>query len=307
MTTLLHLLRLCLLSLAVLLQALPLHAAETVTYLHPDTHGSPVVATDAAGNVVWRESFMPYGDRRLKQSASAPNGLWYTGKVADDESGLIYLGARWYDPSIGRFLAVDPVGFTESSIQSFNRYAYGNNNPYKFVDPKGHFPIIVPIIWAIGAGLTIHELASTPVPNPVYPDAISGTFLPGEGLLGGAAAGIRLGSSAARSAEKLSIEATSVAKGTTVLGKFPDYIKLADDLGAKRFNIPTSVWNRMSAAEQWAANQKFLDRAIARGDNILLSNTVRNINDVTGTFRRELDYLIGNGFQLSADGTRLIR
>ena len=63
----------------------------------------------------------------------------------------------------------------------------------------------------------------------------------------------------------------------------------------------------MSAAEQWAANQKFLDRAIARGDDILLSNPVRNINDVTGAFRQELDYLIIKGFQLSADGTRLIR
>jgi len=63
----------------------------------------------------------------------------------------------------------------------------------------------------------------------------------------------------------------------------------------------------MSSAEQWAANQKFLDRAIARGDDILLSNPVRNINDVTGSFRKELDYLIGRGFQLSADGTRMIR
>ncbi len=97
------------------------------------------------------------------------------------------------------------------------------------------------------------------------------------------------------------------ARGTAVLGKFPDYLKRSDELGAKRFNIPTSVWNRMSATEQWAANQKFLDRAIARGDDIVLSNPVRNINDVTGSFRRELDYLIGNGFRLSADGTRLIR
>lgn len=63
----------------------------------------------------------------------------------------------------------------------------------------------------------------------------------------------------------------------------------------------------MSKAEQWAANQKFLDRAIARGDDILLSNPVRNINDVTGAFRQELDYLMSNGFSLSADGARLVR
>lgn len=63
----------------------------------------------------------------------------------------------------------------------------------------------------------------------------------------------------------------------------------------------------MSKAEQWAANQKFLDRAMARGDDILLSNPVRNINDVSGAFRQELDYLISHGFSLSADGTRLVR
>lgn len=97
------------------------------------------------------------------------------------------------------------------------------------------------------------------------------------------------------------------ARGTIVLGKFPEYIKLADDIGAKRFSIPTSVWNRMSASDQWAANQKFLDRAISRGDEVRLSNRVGNVQDVNGAFRQELDYLIANGYRLSSDGTRMIR
>jgi hypothetical protein len=63
----------------------------------------------------------------------------------------------------------------------------------------------------------------------------------------------------------------------------------------------------MSPAEQWAANQKFLDRAIARGDDFLLSDPIRNVDNVTGAFRQELDYLISNGFRLSPDGTRLVR
>ncbi len=96
-------------------------------------------------------------------------------------------------------------------------------------------------------------------------------------------------------------------QGTTVLGKYPDYINLADDLGAKRFNVPTEVWNRMSKEEQWAANKKFLDRMIARGDDIVLSNPVFDIDDVTGALRRELDYLIEQGFRLGTDGTRMIR
>jgi len=43
--------------------------------------------------------------------------------------------ARYYDPVIGRFYGFDSVGF--SNVHNFNRYAYGNNNPYKFVDPDG--------------------------------------------------------------------------------------------------------------------------------------------------------------------------
>jgi len=41
--------------------------------------------------------------------------------------------ARYYDPVIGRFYSNDPAGF--SNIHNFNRYAYANNNPYKYVDP----------------------------------------------------------------------------------------------------------------------------------------------------------------------------
>ena len=43
--------------------------------------------------------------------------------------------ARYYDPVIGRFLSNDPVGY--SNTHNFNRYAYANNNPYKYVDPDG--------------------------------------------------------------------------------------------------------------------------------------------------------------------------
>ena len=43
--------------------------------------------------------------------------------------------ARYYDPVIGRFYSNDPLGFRD--IHSFNRYAYANNNPYKYTDPTG--------------------------------------------------------------------------------------------------------------------------------------------------------------------------
>ena len=101
--------------------------------------------------------------------------------------------------------------------------------------------------------------------------------------------------------------AVDVTKGISVLGKFPDYLKLSNELGAKHFSIPTDVWNKMSKAEQWAANQKFLDRMIKRGDDIFLSNPVKNIDNVSGAFLKELEYLIEKGFKISFDGTKMVR
>jgi uncharacterized protein RhaS with RHS repeats len=48
--------------------------------------------------------------------------------------------ARYYDPVIGRFMSNDPIGFRD--VHSFNRYAYANNNPYKYVDPDGNNPAV---------------------------------------------------------------------------------------------------------------------------------------------------------------------
>jgi uncharacterized protein RhaS with RHS repeats len=50
------------------------------------------------------------------------------------------MGTRYYDPVAGRLLSVDAVGFCEANIHSFNRYAYANNNPYRYFDPDGHDP-----------------------------------------------------------------------------------------------------------------------------------------------------------------------
>jgi len=47
----------------------------------------------------------------------------------------MYMQARYYDPVIGRFYGNDPIGFRD--VHSFNRYAYANNNPYKYIDPDG--------------------------------------------------------------------------------------------------------------------------------------------------------------------------
>jgi len=51
------------------------------------------------------------------------------------------MDARYYDPVIGRFYSNDPIGFRD--LHSFNRYAYANNNPYKYIDPTGMVTVLV--------------------------------------------------------------------------------------------------------------------------------------------------------------------
>ena len=114
--------------------------ADTITYFHNDLLGSPAAATNESGTVIWREAYSGYGERIKNEANSAPNKVWYTSRHQDADTGLVYMGARYYDPALGRFLSVDSVGFNEQNVHSFNRYAYANNNPYRFRDPSGNSP-----------------------------------------------------------------------------------------------------------------------------------------------------------------------
>jgi len=64
---------------------------------------------------------------------------------------------RYYDPIAGRFLSVDPVTTDANTGSSFNRYVYGNNNPYKFKDPDGRFAQFV--FLATPPGLAVAAVA----------------------------------------------------------------------------------------------------------------------------------------------------
>lgn len=129
--------RLCLIGLLLICGTQLAHAERKATYYHTDGLGSVVAASDQAGALLWRKEYAPFGAQT--DSTAENEKIAFTGKEHDDVTGLTYFGARYYDPYLGRFTSVDPVGFVESNPMSFNRYAYVNNNPYKYVDPDGEF------------------------------------------------------------------------------------------------------------------------------------------------------------------------
>lgn len=113
--------------------ALPLSAAEVVTYYHNDHLGSPIAATDDSGTVVWQQAYGPWGAKLTVNT----DERGYTGNWLDEETGLADHKARWYTSSIGRFTGIDPVKWHETNIHSFNRYSYSGNNPYTNTDVGG--------------------------------------------------------------------------------------------------------------------------------------------------------------------------
>ncbi len=131
-----------------------------VTYYHNDLLGSPVAATDENGTLLWQEEYMPFGERVEKDPKSKNNRQWHTGKPLDEATGLTYLGARYCDSKIGRFMAMDPVGVDPVNMHSFNRYALVNNNPYKYVDPDGELAQTIPlgiVILLVAGGLELQR------------------------------------------------------------------------------------------------------------------------------------------------------
>jgi RHS repeat-associated protein len=188
----------------------PAHATDTVTYYHLDAQGSPVAATDEQGNVIWREDYNPYGDRIGKDPAAANNTRWYTGHPHDEASGLTYMGARWYDPTVGRFMGVDPKNFSPGNLHSFNRYGYGNNNPYKYVDPDGESAVSVLVAVVIWAGFEVINLtleaSSPPPPGCMDSCAVPSGFMLGGGPSVGRAGGLL-------TTKAMSKEMSSVAEG----------------------------------------------------------------------------------------------
>lgn len=124
-------------ALLLLIALAPARAEELISFFHNDVAGTPLMATDSGGNLLWKENYLPFGVSLNNQPASQANALSFAGKPFEAATGLSYMGARYYEPASGRFMAIDPAGFEPDNLQSFNRYAYGNNNPYKFVDPDG--------------------------------------------------------------------------------------------------------------------------------------------------------------------------
>ena len=82
--------------------------------------------------------FRPFGEYRRTPSTNPDiTDRAFTGHKHNDDLGLIYMNARYYLGSIGRFVSADPIIPNIMNPQSLNKYSYVNNSPINFSDPSG--------------------------------------------------------------------------------------------------------------------------------------------------------------------------
>jgi len=113
-------------------------AVSTIQYYHLDIMGSVRAVTDDAGATVERHDYKPFGEDTQTLPPPGTDPTRFVG-AERDQTGLDYMGARYYSMFAGRFTSVDPVisGAAITDPQQWNRYAYARNNPLAFSDPTG--------------------------------------------------------------------------------------------------------------------------------------------------------------------------
>ncbi|MER7455785.1 RHS repeat-associated core domain-containing protein [Micromonospora sp. NPDC126480] len=97
--------------------------------------GTGQIQIDAGTLTSQRRRTMPYGEDRGTPPTPWLGSKGFVGGTKDD-TGLAHLGAREYDPTLGRFISVDPI-HDLGDPQQWNGYTYSNNSPITFSDPSG--------------------------------------------------------------------------------------------------------------------------------------------------------------------------
>ena len=120
---------------------------EETYYYHPDHLGSVSVVSNHKGEPYERVEHLPFGELWIEETDPATGYIpfRFTSKEYDEETGLYYYGARYYEPRLSRWMSADPAGWElinpnrkgYSVIEATNWYSYVSNNPVKYVDPTG--------------------------------------------------------------------------------------------------------------------------------------------------------------------------
>ena len=193
-------------------------ASESYVYISDALGSTRFVLRNGNKNVQdcmsWAVTYKPFGQI---YSPAGTDKFSYTGEIVDSPTGLVYLSARYMDPSTGRFMALDPELGHLSMPQTLNRYVYCVNSPLIFTDPTSKSSIYRRCHWCSDrCGHRWWDAALT-----------GGDILAGAagGAVGGAMAGITCGAS-------ILVTAVVVGAGSGASGSFvTTMIETGGDVG----------------------------------------------------------------------------
>ena len=107
-------------------------------YYHPDHLGSSSYITNLDGEVSQHIEYVPFGEVFIEERNNTWNTPYlFNAKELDEETGMYYYGARYYEPRLSLWMTVDPM---EENLPSSSTYSYAANNPIRFIDMEGKIP-----------------------------------------------------------------------------------------------------------------------------------------------------------------------
>ena len=136
--------------------------SEEVRYLLTDHLGSTRVVLDSEGNAVARYEYAPHGETTAAGTVAGEVRYRYTGHPYDEGQEVYETPARGYDPTLGRFLSVDPLRVDASP------YVYAGNNPVGYLDPAGG--VKVPFFVNLGMDIISEHRIFHPISKLLAPE-----------------------------------------------------------------------------------------------------------------------------------------
>jgi RHS repeat-associated protein len=104
-------------------------------YYHSDHLGSTSLITNLDDEVVQHVEYVPFGEVFIEERNNKWNTPYlFNAKELDEETGLYYYGARYYEPRISQWMSADPM---QEKYPGVSSYAYCVQNPVRFIDPDG--------------------------------------------------------------------------------------------------------------------------------------------------------------------------
>ena len=196
-------------------QLLSLTTPEGIQYYHFDGLNSTVNLTDEFGNNKVSYNLDPWGHIK-EQVGESVNRQIFTGQEHDSKTGLIYFGARYYDPDLPRFINQDSYLGEIVTPPSLNRYTYAYHRPTVYYDPNGHIAWLADLRDSVNNWATERFEASEGLNNTNSYSWLS------KGMAGAAGLGAGMAELGALGISTVNYAANQASKGLNKLGIVSD-------------------------------------------------------------------------------------